>query len=77
MSTRRVPESGLLRWPVRHRSLHGAHCTDHQLLGEVRESGVSVLAGVSAADVDIVILATSSPDDVFGSACQVLRHCQG
>ncbi|KAK9824984.1 hypothetical protein WJX81_003600 [Elliptochloris bilobata] len=29
------------------------------------------MAGVVAADVDIVILATSSPDDVFGSACQV------
>ena len=39
-------------------------------------SGVSVHAGTTAADVDIVILATSSPDDVFGSACQVLHCCQ-
>ena len=28
-------------------------------------------AGVDAADVDLVILATSSPDDAFGSACTV------
>lgn len=31
------------------------------------------MAGVSAADVDMVILSTSSPDDIFGSACQVRR----
>lgn len=29
------------------------------------------MAGVAAEDVDLVILATSSPDDLFGSACQV------
>ncbi len=28
------------------------------------------MAGVTAADVDIVLLATSSPDDIFGSASQ-------
>ena len=28
------------------------------------------MAGVPAADVDIVLLATSSPDDIFGSASQ-------
>ncbi len=32
---------------------------------------VHCVAGATAADVDMVILATSSPDDVFGSACQV------
>ena len=31
------------------------------------------MAGVMAADVDIVLLATSSPDDVFGSASQACR----
>lgn len=29
------------------------------------------MAGIAAADVDLIILATSSPDDLFGSACQV------
>lgn len=29
------------------------------------------MAGVAAADVDLIILATSSPDDLFGSACAV------
>mmetsp|Transcript_2384 Transcript_2384/g.7172 ORF Transcript_2384/g.7172 Transcript_2384/m.7172 type:complete len:397 (-) Transcript_2384:557-1747(-) len=29
------------------------------------------MAGVSAEDVDIVMLSTSTPDDLFGSACQV------
>jgi 3-oxoacyl-[acyl-carrier-protein] synthase-3 len=29
------------------------------------------MAGVSAEDVGIVVMATSTPDDAFGSACQV------
>ena len=29
------------------------------------------MAGISAIDVDLIILATSSPDDLFGSACRV------
>lgn len=29
------------------------------------------MAGVDPADVDIVLMATSTPDDAFGSACQV------
>lgn len=29
------------------------------------------MAGMAAADVDLIILATSSPDDLFGSACEV------
>lgn len=29
------------------------------------------MAGVAAEDVDLIILATSSPDDLFGSACAV------
>ncbi|GIL80876.1 hypothetical protein Vretifemale_9939 [Volvox reticuliferus] len=28
------------------------------------------MAGIAAEDVDLVLFATSSPDDVFGSACQ-------
>jgi 3-oxoacyl-[acyl-carrier-protein] synthase-3 len=29
------------------------------------------MAGVSAEEVDMIVLATSTPDDAFGSACQV------
>lgn len=29
------------------------------------------MAGIEATDLDLVLLATSSPDDLFGSACQV------
>lgn len=29
------------------------------------------MAGVTAADIDMVLLATSTPDDLFGSACHV------
>lgn len=33
------------------------------------------MAGVSAKEIDMVILCTSSPDDLFGSACAV-RVCE-
>ncbi|KXZ42962.1 hypothetical protein GPECTOR_109g205 [Gonium pectorale] len=29
------------------------------------------MAGIAAGDIDLVLFATSSPDDAFGSACQV------
>lgn len=29
------------------------------------------MAGVAAEEIDLVLLATSTPDDAFGSACQV------
>ena len=35
------------------------------------------MAGVAAADIDLVLFATSSPDDVFGSACQVRLLAEG
>jgi 3-oxoacyl-[acyl-carrier-protein] synthase-3 len=28
-------------------------------------------AGITAADLDLILLATSTPDDLFGSACQI------
>ena len=31
------------------------------------------MAGISASEIDLIILATSTPDDLFGSACQVQR----
>lgn len=36
------------------------------------------MAGISPLDVDLIILATSSPDDLFGSACRVSKQiCAG
>lgn len=29
------------------------------------------MAGITASDLDLIILATSTPDDLFGSACQI------
>ena len=29
------------------------------------------MAGISAANIDLIILATSTPDDLFGSACKI------
>ena len=29
------------------------------------------MAGISATDIDLIILATSTPDDLFGSACKI------
>jgi 3-oxoacyl-[acyl-carrier-protein] synthase III len=34
------------------------------------------MAGIEPPDIDLIILATSSPDDLFGSACQV-QHLLG
>lgn len=35
------------------------------------------MAGISAEEVDLIILATSSPDDLFGSACRVsMLYCR-
>lgn len=33
------------------------------------------MAGVAVEDVSIVLMATSTPDDAFGSACQVRSQC--
>jgi len=30
-----------------------------------------VMAGITPLDIDLIILATSTPDDLFGSACQI------
>lgn len=52
----------------RHILAQGERITDHAVTSAKRALD---MAGVSGEDVDMVILATSSPDDVFGSATQV------
>jgi len=34
-------------------------------------TGAIAMAGITPADLDLILLATSTPDDLFGSACQI------
>ena len=52
----------------RHVLASGESLSQHAALAAQRALD---MAGVAAADVDLIILCTSSPDDLFGSACQV------
>jgi 3-oxoacyl-[acyl-carrier-protein] synthase-3 len=47
------------------------------LTGLAVQSSIAALemANVQAQDLDLIVFATSSPDDLFGSACQVLGGC--
>jgi 3-oxoacyl-[acyl-carrier-protein] synthase III len=40
-------------------------------LGAVAAQQALEMAGVAAADIDMVLLATSTPDDLYGSACLI------
>ena len=40
-------------------------------LSAVAAEGAIAMAGISAANIDLIILATSTPDDLFGSACKI------
>jgi 3-oxoacyl-[acyl-carrier-protein] synthase-3 len=55
----------------RHVLAQGEDITSH---ASASASAALNMAGIAGADVDMVILATSSPDDVFGSATQVRSH---
>lgn len=52
----------------RHILSPGESIADH---AAAAATSALAMAGVAAADVDVVIMATSSPDDLFGSACTV------
>jgi 3-oxoacyl-[acyl-carrier-protein] synthase III len=52
----------------RHVLAQGEDITSH---ASASASAALNMAGIAGADVDMVILATSSPDDLFGSATQV------
>ena len=43
-----------------------------ELSAQAAQEAIS-MAGLTGADIDLIILATSTPDDLFGSACQVQR----
>ncbi|MEM7594193.1 MAG: 3-oxoacyl-ACP synthase, partial [Cyanobacteria bacterium P01_A01_bin.83] len=40
-------------------------------LGAVAAQNAIASSGISATDIDLIILATSTPDDLFGSACKI------
>ena len=40
-------------------------------LSAVAAKKAIAMAGISAANIDLIILATSTPDDLFGSACKI------
>jgi 3-oxoacyl-[acyl-carrier-protein] synthase III len=40
-------------------------------LAAVASLNAIAMAGITAQDVDLILLATSTPDDLYGSACQV------
>ena len=40
-------------------------------LSAVAANNAIAMAGISVTDIDLIILATSTPDDLFGSACKV------
>lgn len=52
----------------RHILAEGESLADHAAAAASR---ALEMAGVDGSEVDMVLLATSSPDDLFGSACQV------
>ena len=40
-------------------------------LSAVAAKNAIAMAGITATDIDLIILATSTPDDLFGSACKI------
>ena len=54
------------------RNRHIASPTDSlSQLSAVAAEGAIAMAGISAANIDLIIVATSTPDDLFGSACKI------
>uniref|UniRef100_A0A7S0USX3 beta-ketoacyl-[acyl-carrier-protein] synthase III n=1 Tax=Polytomella parva TaxID=51329 RepID=A0A7S0USX3_9CHLO len=58
------------RTGIRERHIIGRGETLTQLSINAAQRALE-MAGVSAKDVDMIIMATSTPDDTFGNACQV------
>ncbi|DBA98870.1 TPA: hypothetical protein ACH3X1_014628 [Trebouxia sp. C0004] len=58
------------RTGIRRRHILGKHETLSDHAAKASQQALD-MAGIHAEDVDLIILATSSPDDLFGSACRV------
>ncbi len=58
------------RTGIRQRHIANASDSICSLGGEAARQAIAQ-SGVSPTDVDLILLATSTPDDLFGSACQI------
>ncbi|MEO1620315.1 MAG: beta-ketoacyl-ACP synthase III [Cyanobacteria bacterium J06632_3] len=58
------------RTGIRQRHIAGAADSIRSLAGEAAASAIAQ-ANLTPTDIDLILLATSTPDDLFGSACQI------
>ncbi|MEM9149054.1 MAG: beta-ketoacyl-ACP synthase III [Cyanobacteria bacterium P01_F01_bin.3] len=58
------------RTGIRQRHIASAVDSIRSLGGEAAASAIAS-AGLAPTDIDLILLATSTPDDLFGSACQI------
>jgi 3-oxoacyl-[acyl-carrier-protein] synthase-3 len=58
------------RTGIRQRRLSGAQGSLNEIAAQAAQNALE-MAGVSPQEVDLIILATSTPDDLFGTACLV------
>lgn len=58
------------RTGIRRRHIAGRSDSIRSLGGEAA-AGAIAQANLSPTDIDLILLATSTPDDLFGSACQI------
>ena len=58
------------RTGIRQRHIAGESDSIRSVGGEAVMNAIAQ-ANLSPADIDLIILATSTPDDLFGSACQI------
>ena len=65
--------------------LGGTHARERRILAEgetlsqhavISAQRAMDMAGLDASSLDLILLATSSPDDLFGSACEVPQRCR-
>jgi 3-oxoacyl-[acyl-carrier-protein] synthase III len=58
------------RTGISQRHIAAAGATLSALATDASRNAIA-MAGISASDIDLILLTTSTPDDLFGSACQV------
>ena len=58
------------RTGIRQRNIASASDSIRTIGGEAAKRAIAQ-ANLNPADIDLIILATSTPDDLFGSACQI------
>lgn len=61
------------RTGIRHRRLANAEWSLSTLAAEASQKAIRA-AGISPAEIDLIILATSTADDLFGTASQIQAH---